>query len=162
MSDAIAAHPTSIPCNTYASSFWAQPSAKQQTGDFPHSIPQNRRANVSGTEAGQSFPQASTLATQRKRAGTKPDPFTTASVAYGSDSIGSNSTDSRGSGKRQQRSLPSCSAGASDSAIFSISFSERLERSHSRVLKRPCQTKKCSCLQTSSLPVYTSTQSYIF
>jgi len=63
----------------------------------------------------------------KEKARTKPGPFTTACVAYGSDSIGTISTDSRGSGKRQRRSLPSCSAGSSDSAIFSISFSERLD-----------------------------------
>lgn len=124
--DAIAAHPISIPCNTLPSSFWAQPSTQQQTGDFPHSIPQNRRASVSGTQA-----EPSTgfyFGDTKEKAGTKPGPFTTACVAYGSDSIGSNSTDNCGGGdSRQRRSPPSCSTGASDSAIFSISFSERLE-----------------------------------
>ena len=70
--DAIGAYPNSIPCNTLPSSFWAQPSAQQQTGDFPHSIPQNRRASVSDTETGQSLPQAYTLTTQRKRPGPSP------------------------------------------------------------------------------------------
>lgn len=54
--DAIGAYPISIPCNTLPSSFWAQPSTQPQTGDFPHSIPQNRRASVSDTETDQAIP----------------------------------------------------------------------------------------------------------
>ncbi len=121
--DVIGSYPISIPCNTLPSSLWAQPSTQQPTGDFSHSIPQNREATVSDTETDQATPPVYRSGDEKdKGPGQNPAPSQPRACPMGSTRLAV-APPTVGAVTVANEDLSPRSAGPSDSAIFSISFS---------------------------------------